>query len=169
MQPAQPPHPLAPKPAANGSAANGSSAAAAAAHSERLVGMPLGVRILQQLANSVAEAAGPVALENLPIILHVSERQQEAIVADLLQYSIYRRLRKNLYIVVQRSHPVMRYDPECHAFVPAEGEQPTYSPGTGFSMLQLVWGGHALFVNDAGELERLPHSLMKELRTRRTE
>eukprot|EP00198_Chlamydomonas_reinhardtii_P007529 XP_001696866.1 predicted protein [Chlamydomonas reinhardtii] len=169
VQPAQPPHPLAPKPAANGSAANGSSAAAAAAHSERLVGMPLGVRILQQLANSVAEAAGPVALENLPIILHVSERQQEAIVADLLQYSIYRRLRKNLYIVVQRSHPVMRYDPECHAFVPAEGEQPTYSPGTGFSMLQLVWGGHALFVNDAGELERLPHSLMKELRTRRTE
>ncbi|KAG2439349.1 hypothetical protein HXX76_004708 [Chlamydomonas incerta] len=171
VQPAPPPHPLAPKPAANGTAngaANG-SAAAAAANSERLVGMPLGVRILQQLANSVAEAAGPVALENLPIILHVSERQQEAIVADLLQYSIYRRLRKNLYIVVQRSHPVMRFDPERHAFVPAEGDQPTYSPGTGFSMLQLLWGGHALFVNDAGELERLPHSLMKELRTRRTE
>ncbi|KAG2453465.1 hypothetical protein HYH02_001686 [Chlamydomonas schloesseri] len=173
VQTAPPPHPLAPKPAANGTAtgaaANGSSAAASSSSSERLVGMPLGVRILQQLANSVAEVAGPSALENLPIILHVSERQREAIVADLLQYSIYRRLRKNLYIVVQRSHPVMRFDPACNAYVPVEGEQPTYSPGTGFSMLQLLWGGHALTLNDAGELERLPHSLMQELRTRQTE
>ncbi|KXZ52809.1 hypothetical protein GPECTOR_8g195 [Gonium pectorale] len=135
---------------------------------ERLVGMPMGVRVLQQLANSVAEAAGPQALDCLPIILHISERQQESIAADLLQYNVYRRLRRNLYLVVQKSQPVMRYSAEHNAFVPAIN-QPWYTPGTGFSMLQLLWPGQALHLNDSGELERLPHSLMQELQRRNTE
>ncbi|GIL54363.1 hypothetical protein Vafri_9929 [Volvox africanus] len=138
------------------------------AASERIVGMPLGVRVLQQLANSVVEAAGPQALDSLPIILHINERQREVIAADLLQYGIYRRLRKNLYIVVQRSYPVMRYSAADHAYLPAL-DQPEYAPGTGYSMLQLLWPGHALFMNESGELERLPHSLMQELRDRSTE
>ncbi|KAG2498859.1 hypothetical protein HYH03_003051 [Edaphochlamys debaryana] len=135
---------------------------------ERTVGMPLGVRILQQLANSVAEAAGPLALEALPIILHISEKQQESIAADLLQYSIYRRLRKNLFLVIQRAQPVMRFDPETHAYTPAT-DQPSYTPGNGMSMLQLLWPGYAMIVNDVGELERLPHSVMAELKRRNTE
>lgn len=48
------------------------------------------MRVLQQLANAVSEVAGPQAAEALPVILHVSDRQQEAIAADLLQYAIYR-------------------------------------------------------------------------------
>ncbi|EFJ45379.1 hypothetical protein VOLCADRAFT_94176 [Volvox carteri f. nagariensis] len=135
---------------------------------ERMVGLPLGVRVLQQLANSVAEAASPQALDLLPIILHISERQREVIAADLLQYDIYRRLRKNLYIVVQRTHPVMRYSAADHAYLPAS-DQPEHTPGTGYSMLQLLWPGHALYVNESGELERLPHSIMQELRDRSTE
>ncbi|GFR43782.1 hypothetical protein Agub_g4898 [Astrephomene gubernaculifera] len=135
---------------------------------ERLVGVPLGVRVLEQLANSVVETAGPLALEALPVILHISERQREAMAADLLQYPIYKRLRRNLYVVVQRSQPVMRYNAADDNFLP-DLNQPKYMPGSGYSMLQLLWPGHAMFLNDAGQLERLPHSLMDELRERNTE
>ncbi|PNH12786.1 hypothetical protein TSOC_000270 [Tetrabaena socialis] len=68
----------------------------------------------------------------------------------------------------ERSQAVMRYSAEGHVFLPAN-DQPPYSPGSGYAMLQLLWPGHATFVNDAGELERLPHSLMQELRSRNTE
>ncbi len=64
----------------------------------------------------------------------------------------------------------MRWDPAEGAFTPCAPEQAAPGlPGSGYAMLQLLWPGAALFVNERGELERLQHSLMEELRNRGTE
>ena len=38
----------------------------------------------------VTFGAGVQAVESLPVFLHISERQQETVLADLLQYPAYR-------------------------------------------------------------------------------
>lgn len=128
----------------------------------RMIGLPVGVRALQQLVNAVEDAAGPSAVDALPVVITISEQQQNSLMADILQHGIYRRLRSNLYILVQPNQPTLKWSFEANGFV-EDKAQPTYLPGGGYAMLMMGWPGYALHFNENGEIERLQGTLAEEL------
>ena len=57
--------------------------------SERLEGVPLGARVLQQLVLAVEALAGKEAVARLQVILAINDDQRNAVVADIIRSRSY--------------------------------------------------------------------------------
>lgn len=57
--------------------------------SERIEGVPLGARVLQQLVLAVEGAAGREAVDKLTVVLAINDDQRNAVVADIIRSRSY--------------------------------------------------------------------------------
>jgi hypothetical protein len=76
----------------------------------RLDGVSLGVRILASLVMAVEALAGREAVARLPLVLVVSEEQQDEVARQLWQMRFLGVPRENVVLIVQPAHPGHTYD-----------------------------------------------------------
>lgn len=118
--------------------------------SERIEGVPLGARVLQQLVLAVEGAAGREAVDKLTVVLAINDDQRNAVVADIIRSRSYGLKPDRLILTAQRKRCGYRYDKEAQAFL----EDPTTPPqvlGSGYALCQLAWLGDAFHVSPEGE------------------
>eukprot|EP00198_Chlamydomonas_reinhardtii_P001742 XP_001691078.1 predicted protein [Chlamydomonas reinhardtii] len=122
--------------------------------SERLEGVPLGARVLQQLVLAVEALAGKEAVARLQVILAINDDQRNAVVADIIRSRSYGLKPENLILTAQRKRCGYRYDREAQAFL-EDPASPAAVLGSGYSLCQLAWLGDAFFVSKDGELSMI--------------
>ncbi|KAG2445998.1 hypothetical protein HXX76_000601 [Chlamydomonas incerta] len=122
--------------------------------SERLEGVPLGARVLQQLVLAVEALAGKEAVGRLQVILAINDDQRNAVVADIIRSRSYGLKPENLILTAQRKRCGYRYDREAQAFL-EDPASPAAVLGSGYSLCQLAWLGDAFYVSREGELSML--------------
>ncbi|KAG2452561.1 hypothetical protein HYH02_002798 [Chlamydomonas schloesseri] len=122
--------------------------------SERLEGVPVGARVLQQLVLALEVLAGKDAVTRLQVILAINDDQRNAVVADVIRSRSYGLKPENLILTAQRKRCGYRYDREAQAFL-EDPASPAAVLGSGYSLCQLAWLGDAFYVSKDGELNML--------------
>ncbi|KAG2492163.1 hypothetical protein HYH03_009654 [Edaphochlamys debaryana] len=131
----------------------------------RLDAIPLGCRVLASLVLAVEALAGRDAIAHLPLVLAVSEDQQDEVVRQLWGFRFFGIPRDNVVIVVQPSHPGYWYDPAHRMW--NQGDASHSLPlGSGYGLMQLAWGGEAMRVNEDGCLAPLSISALAWMEAR---
>ncbi|KAG2494492.1 hypothetical protein HYH03_007261 [Edaphochlamys debaryana] len=121
---------------------------------ERIEGVPLGARCLQQLVLAVEGLAGKDAVPKLVVVLAINDDQRNAVVADIIRARSYGLKPENLILTAQRKRCGYRYDPD-HATFLEDPSTPAMVLGSGYSLCQLAWLGDAFSVSAEGELQML--------------
>ncbi|KAG2427779.1 hypothetical protein HXX76_012104 [Chlamydomonas incerta] len=125
----------------------------------RLDAVPLGCRYVAGLVLAVEAAAGREAVARLPLVLVVSEDQQDEVVRQLWGFRFFGIRRENVVVLVQPSHPGYCYDSENRTW--NQGDASHSLPlGSGYGLMQLAWAGEAMGVGEDGCLSPLPASAL---------
>ncbi|EFJ50592.1 hypothetical protein VOLCADRAFT_116765 [Volvox carteri f. nagariensis] len=122
--------------------------------SERIEGVSLGARVLQQLVLAVESLAGRDAVPKLTVVLAINDDQRNAVVADIIRTRSYGLKPENLILTAQRKRCGYRYDRDAQAFL-EDPSTPAQVLGSGYSLCQLAWLGDAFSVTREGELAML--------------
>eukprot|EP00198_Chlamydomonas_reinhardtii_P011187 XP_001700524.1 predicted protein [Chlamydomonas reinhardtii] len=131
----------------------------------RLDAVPLGCRYVANLVLAVEAAAGREAVARLPLVLVVSEDQQDEVVRQLWGFRFFGIRRENVVVVVQPSHPGYCYDSEHRTW--NQGDASHSLPlGSGYGLMQLAWSGEAMGVGEDGCLAPLPLSALDWMEAR---
>ncbi|KAG2452757.1 hypothetical protein HYH02_002987 [Chlamydomonas schloesseri] len=125
----------------------------------RLDAVPLGCRYVASLVLAVEAVGGRDAVARLPLVLVVSEDQQDEVVRQLWGFRFFGIRRENVVVVVQPSHPGYCYDSENRTW--NQGDASHSLPlGSGYGLMQLAWAGEAMGVGEDGCLAPLPLSAL---------
>ncbi|GIL47589.1 hypothetical protein Vafri_4374 [Volvox africanus] len=122
--------------------------------SERIEGVSVGARALQQLVLAVESLAGKDAVAKLTVVLAINDDQRNAVVADIIRTRAYGLKPENLILTAQRKRCGYRYDREAQAFL-EDPSTPAQVLGSGYALCQLAWLGDAFSVTREGELAML--------------
>ncbi|GIL97914.1 hypothetical protein Vretimale_3488 [Volvox reticuliferus] len=122
--------------------------------SERIEGVSIGARALQQLVLAVESLAGKDAVAKLTVVLAINDDQRNAVVADIIRTRAYGLKPENLVLTAQRKRCGYRYDQDAQAFL-EDPSTPAQVLGSGYSLCQLAWLGDAFSVTREGELAML--------------
>ncbi|GLI58956.1 hypothetical protein VaNZ11_000674 [Volvox africanus] len=122
--------------------------------SERIEGVSVGARALQQLVLAVECLAGKDAVAKLTVVLAINDDQRNAVVADIIRTRAYGLKPENLVLTAQRKRCGYRYDREAQAFL-EDPSTPAQVLGSGYALCQLAWLGDAFSVTREGELAML--------------
>ena len=133
-------------------------------------GIPLGCRILMNLALAAEAHGGCSAPGRLVVLLHLNERQVQQALQQLASFNFCGLNPANVWIMIQRRRPAYRpsdpvASPMQQQFVPEEGS-PLRGLGSGHAMLQLNWVGEALVMDKQGVLTPLTHTVVEGLEER---
>ncbi|GLC44162.1 hypothetical protein PLESTB_000901400 [Pleodorina starrii] len=135
---------------------------------DRIQGPSLGARILCQLVLAVEQLAGPEAKGVMPVLLHINEEQMEEVVQELWSYRFFGLKRENVILVASPLHSGYRFNHELKVFEKEYGS--SVAPlGSGYSLLQLTWGGEAFIVGPEGAPEVLEAPALTLLQERKVE
>ncbi|GAX77901.1 hypothetical protein CEUSTIGMA_g5343.t1 [Chlamydomonas eustigma] len=118
---------------------------------EHVEGMPLGPRAMLSIVNAVEELGGTEAVDNLMIVLHCNNEQEEDVIATLRARNCFGLKRENLLVCVERRNPSYNFDTEQRRFVKklgTEGQQ----VGSGYNLMQLAYTGEAFVLASEEEI-----------------
>ncbi|GLC37726.1 hypothetical protein PLESTM_000640800 [Pleodorina starrii] len=133
--------------------------------SMRIEGVPLDCRYVAALVLALEALAGREAVEKLPLVLVVSEDQQDEVVRQLWAYRFFGIPRENVVFLVQPSHPGYCYHASKRTWLPGDASH-SLPLGSGYGLMQLAWREEALAVSEEGCLEPLRMSALSWMEAR---
>lgn len=130
--------------------------------SQRLEGVPIGVRALSHLAHTLNSLAGASASQRTVLLIHLNDAQQFAALKQLVDRNFCGFARENVVIMSQALRQGYHYEPSQRLFM-ADASSPRMSLGPGYALMQCGWAGEGLVCDNTGNANPLATSVWELL------